>query len=735
MAFLVGLLAAAPLLATTIVVNDPTDTLDALGNCSLREAIIAANTDSAQDGCAAGSGDDTIVLGAATYVLGLSGSDDLAAVGDLDITANLTINGSGANATVIDATGLSDRAFQVISGGAWITGIKVLGGGGAGRNGGAFSVETGSSYLTLEGVEIEGASADNGGAIFVASSALANVAMSTLTGNSASNAGGAIFCDGQLNLSNSTISANTAGSGNGGGISLSATSTAGIFGCTIAYNTTSGGLGVQGVDSLTPPSIGNTILAYNAIGDCSEILDNAHNIVLLPGCIGAGDSGRTLLGVDPYLEPLALNGGSVRTHNLAPKSPAIDQGNSCDPTDEIGTPRPQGTRCDIGALEIVTLPGCGGAGWPVAVPFGPWVMFSPPCDTFLATPGAMFADDMGAGIYDSDWVLWGRDSIADVYTKLGVASPTLPVGNGYWFRTLVPPAGGALTSPGSEYSASLSIPQVGYVTGRANLLGNPYTTWISWPDVLVNYLATDHSLSQAQTDGMMQKLLYKWNGATYLTFDPDVPGLDGIIWRGEAFWTMVFDPSGTQLVLPAPPPPNVAGKESPTPAGVPHRPASLGPGEWMVRLTASSDRFVDPGNLFGRLEGASIGWDAKDLPEMPPPSFATTWLTVVFPHADWGERAGSYTTDFRPFDRLRGDSWDFEVRSSIQDRPITLAWSGPPEVVGCSRLFDLTTGEVVATDASRSYTFTLDAPGRLFRWILDGPTPGEIRRRPTEGLQ
>ena len=44
----IGLAATAP--ATTITVNSTADSLAGDGNCTLREAIIAANTDTAVDG-------------------------------------------------------------------------------------------------------------------------------------------------------------------------------------------------------------------------------------------------------------------------------------------------------------------------------------------------------------------------------------------------------------------------------------------------------------------------------------------------------------------------------------------------------------------------------------------------------------------------------------------------------------------------------------------------------------
>src|ERR1044071_6821183 len=46
--------------AANITVNTTADELNSDGDCSLREAIQAANTDAPSDGCTAGSGADTI---------------------------------------------------------------------------------------------------------------------------------------------------------------------------------------------------------------------------------------------------------------------------------------------------------------------------------------------------------------------------------------------------------------------------------------------------------------------------------------------------------------------------------------------------------------------------------------------------------------------------------------------------------------------------------------------------
>src|SRR5690349_19560398 len=91
--------------AATITVTTTTDELNTDGDCSLREAIQAANTNAAVDACPAGqSGQvDTIIVPAGTYTLTLAGNDDNNAVGDLDIKGNVTITGAGAATTIIQA--------------------------------------------------------------------------------------------------------------------------------------------------------------------------------------------------------------------------------------------------------------------------------------------------------------------------------------------------------------------------------------------------------------------------------------------------------------------------------------------------------------------------------------------------------------------------------------------------------------------------------------------------------
>ena len=68
-----------------------------------------------------------------------------------------------------------------------------------------------------------------------------------------------------------------------------------------------------------------------------------------------------LIDVDPRLGPLADNGGRTLTHALMEGSPAVDAGveDDCPSADQRGIDRPQGMRCDIGAVERVLSCGDG----------------------------------------------------------------------------------------------------------------------------------------------------------------------------------------------------------------------------------------------------------------------------------------------------------------------------------------------------------------------------------------
>jgi len=323
---------------------------DASNNCTLRAAIQEAN---------ALSGADTITLPAGVFQLALTGSgEELAATGDLDITADLTINGAGAMSTTIDGGGL-DRVFDIGPNGVPLSvvfnGLTIRNGVVSGAPGGAIRVNLGT--VVLNDCSLSGNRSDaNGGAISNAGNLTLNG--STLSANTASGNGGGLFNASTVTLNNSTLSGNTATSSGGG---LYNATTATLLHATLALNSATSGGGLYNTGNATLTS---TLLSANTFNNCAgsvAIVSTGTNLDSGTSCAisAAGDQSNA----DPLLGALTDNGGSTVTHALSTGSPAIDAANnaSCPLKDQRGVDRPKdgdgngSLICDIGAFEA-TLP-------------------------------------------------------------------------------------------------------------------------------------------------------------------------------------------------------------------------------------------------------------------------------------------------------------------------------------------------------------------------------------------
>ncbi|MEJ2568899.1 MAG: choice-of-anchor Q domain-containing protein [Anaerolineales bacterium] len=215
LAFVVQGCSPPPLCGVTdYIVTKPDDTNDGVcdADCSLREAIINAN---------ACPGHQTIHLPADGYTLTLVGSgEDLAATGDLDITDDVTIIGTGAPSV----HGFhSDRVFEIFSpavvvmdhimvidgeeqlgagilnhGTLTLYGLSIHdnmavvppGGGGASAGGGIFN-ETG--ILTMYDTQVFSNVADHGAGIHNFATATLEATNLTLAGNVANGHGGGLW--------------------------------------------------------------------------------------------------------------------------------------------------------------------------------------------------------------------------------------------------------------------------------------------------------------------------------------------------------------------------------------------------------------------------------------------------------------------------------------------------------------------------------------------------------------
>jgi len=421
--------------AAVIAVETTVDGVNADGLCGLREAVIAANTDAAVDGCEAGSGSDTITIPAGTYVLNGGGSDDdEAATDDLDVTDGVELIGAGAGVTTLDGndrTRVLDldpelvgidvvlRGLAVVRGRP--AGLATMGGGirsaaalaifdcdirdnvalsAAAPNWGGGGIMCIGESTTIERTTIRDNVANWGGGIHCAAGTLV-VRDSTVSGNvTRPGGGGAGIWAGAVVIENSTISGNDArhetAPSHAGGLRIASGT---IRGSTISDNLAMelSGMTVSGTLAIVNTTISNNAIAvgagsvianstlrgsFLAVPDGPEPIDlvvrnsvletcgaglfpsfgtisgDAHNLGTTTTC---GLSGTDLVGVDPMLGPLQMNGGETATHAPLPGSPLLNAGDAaapgsggmaCEPDDQRGAGRPQGGRCDIGAVEV-----------------------------------------------------------------------------------------------------------------------------------------------------------------------------------------------------------------------------------------------------------------------------------------------------------------------------------------------------------------------------------------------
>ena len=561
-------------------------TVDAGGTCTLDDAIVSANTDTATNGCPAGSGSDTITLETdvllgdylppVTSTIIISGrghtidgdNDNTVLINTSDLTLNDTVitggNGHGGSSSSIGGGIFNTSKYgpsNLTLNSSTVTGNRSFYGGGINN-----ISDNDTASVTLNNSTISGNQGGMGGGILnISTNAPASVVLtnSTVSGNSTLYFGGGILNFGKyqpatVTLTNTTVTGNSSAQIGGGIVNLGDNDNVNVVHLNLHNSLVSG--------NISPGSGSSPVYGSEIINSYAVISANDSNVLghsgettveafygFVPALIGtdvnATNDGTVPTPLSSILNPtLADNGGSTQTHALVVGSPAIDLNPVCSVNeDQRGYPRPFMAGCDAGSYEFGSVLPCGSGR---NLPANTWLMTSPPCLPDPAGINAQLGSDLG-GVYGVNWITFGWDSVSQEYGAPLAADDLFQPGTGNWLYStsgglMVMTGGSASTEPcpwsggGYCFAVPLTVPADG-VAGW-NLVGSPYPHPVSWAEVRIEAGGIYYTPSAAEAAGLVSKTYYSWNGNVYETFDDITGGMEGMLEPQGAIWVRVIAP-------------------------------------------------------------------------------------------------------------------------------------------------------------------------------------------------
>ncbi|TET12745.1 T9SS type A sorting domain-containing protein [Candidatus Aerophobetes bacterium] len=187
-------------------------------------------------------------------------------------------------------------------------------------------------------------------------------------------------------------------------------------------------------------------------------------------------------------------------------------------------------------------------------------------------------------------------------------------------------------------------------------IGNPFPFSVSWNEVIVRRDAEVVSILEAQAKGWVRDKIWYWDGQSYLVYQAPLGTIDPY----KGYWAKaLFD---CELLLP----PDEA-------QGAKVSGQTVKAKEEFLQLKAKVGELEDNYNFLGFSEAAKDSYDRLDVEEPPPIS---SYISLFFPHPEWGKNKGDYTQDIRAGISQTGlkQVWDFQVKTDQINQKIIVEW-------------------------------------------------------------
>jgi len=327
-----------------------------------------------------------------------------------------------------------------------------------------------------------------------------------------------------------------------------------------------------------------------------------------------------------------------------------------------------------------------------------WQMISVPANLDSPDPNPILVDDLGEQ-NNTKWKLYRWNTDNGSYDEYPDIPDNFTPGKAFWLITKdqksIDVGQGKSTDTSSDYAIDLA-------PGWSQI-ANPFAFSVNWNDVKVRRNGETASVQQAQANGWIRDIIWYWDGNEYIYYQAP----DGVLEPWKGYWVKGL----LSCTLLIPPLESTRGKYLSTLAKS---------GENYLQIIAKVGELKDSYNFIGLSNNAKDSYDKKDVEEAPPIS---PYISLSFPHSDWGKDSGSYTQDIRKTPNRKSPpekiTWDMQVKTDQLNNVVTLEWENTKAIPDEYNLYLTDEDENVLSDMreKNNYSFTSSTGKTLFKVI------------------